>query len=593
MILQELSNLYNRLAADPGSGVPLLGWSSEKVSFGIMLAEDGRVQSVVPYSSGTGKNASNYRIMNVPEHAGRSGKNPAPYFLCDTAKYLFAMDEKSGDCRFADSRELHEAVLAQCESAAAYAVLSFFARGPHPEELREADRDALGKGGFAVFCLADTARPVSDDPSVRDAWAAYRSAARTDDVVGFCSVTGERTQLARLFPQVTGLPGAQSSGASLVSYNFSSSESYGKKQAFNTSISKDVAQAAGSALKYLCARKERRISLGDTFIVYWADRSAPIEDSFAFSFLLGMPKGEDEETLHLIQNTFDRLRRGLPIEGAINTNVSYCVLGIAPNNARLAVRFFEQNSLGELAEHLSWYLRDIDMVGVRPASLQQMLSQTAPQGEVDKIPSTILHAAFEAMVKGTMFPVVLRQLVLERMHVDQGRKNKWDLGQRAALLKAYMVRKWRKRGYTPSNEERIDVSLNRENSNEGYLLGRMFAVMARAQRAAVGETNSTIVERYIGSLSTTPNRVFQTLMRGFHTHLSTLKKKMPGLAVNLSKEMDEIVGKMPGDGLVPKALSSDDQCEFFIGYHQEREDLWSNYYSANSEKLTSTEDVEE
>ncbi|OUP09786.1 type I-C CRISPR-associated protein Cas8c/Csd1 [Collinsella sp. An2] len=593
MILRELSNLYSRLTADPDSGVPPLGWSSEKVSFGIMLAEDGRVQSVVPYNSGTDKNASNYRTMNVPEHAGRSGKNPAPYFLCDTAKYFFAMDEKSGDCRFADSRELHETVLAQCESAAARAVLSFFARGPHPEELREADRDALGKGGFVVFCLADTAKPVSDDPLVRDAWSTYRAAAHTDDVVGFCSVTGKRTQLARLFPQVTGLPGAQSSGASLVSFNFPSSESYGKKQAFNASISKDVAQAAGSALKYLCARKERRISLGDTFIVYWADRSAPLEDSFAFSFLLGMPKGEDEETLHLIQNAFERLRRGLPIEGAVDTNVSYCVLGIAPNNARLAVRFFEQNSLGELAEHFSWYLRDIDMAGVRPASLQQLLSQTAPQGDADKIPSTILHAAFEAMVKGTMFPVALRQLVLERMHVDQGSNNKWDLGQRAALLKAYMVRKWRKRGYIPSNEERIDVSLNRENSNEGYLLGRMFAVMARAQRAAVGETNSTIVERYIGSLSTTPNRVFQTLMRGFHTHLSTLKKKMPGLAVSLSKEMDEIVGKMPGDGLVPKALSSDDQCEFFIGYHQEREDLWSNHRTVDSEKLTNTEDVEE
>ena len=593
MILQELSNLYTRLAADPDSGIPPLGWSSEKVSFGIMLTEDGCVQSVVPYSSGTGGSVSDYRIMNVPEHAGRSGKNPAPYFLCDTAKYFFAMDEKGGDRRFADSRELHQSVLAQCESAAARAVLSFFARGPHPEDLREADRDALGKGRFAVLCLADTAKPVSDDPSVKDAWAAYRSAVRADDVVGFCSVTGERTQIARLFPQVTGLPDAQSSGASLVSFNFPSSESYGKKQAFNASISKDVAQAAGSALKYLCARKERRISLGDTLIVYWADRSAPLEDSFAFSFLLGMPKGEDEETLHLIQNAFERLRGGLPIEGSIDTNVSYCVLGIAPNNARLAVRFFEQDNLGKIAEHFSWYLRDIDMVGVRPASLQQMLSQTAPQGEVDKIPSTILHAAFEAMVKETMFPVALRQIVLERMHVDQGKRNKWDLGQRAALLKAYMVRKWRKLGFIPSNEERIDVALNRENSNEGYLLGRMFAVMAHAQRAAVGETNSTIVERYIGSLSTTPSRVFQALMRGFHTHLSALKKKMPGLTVKLSKEMDEIVGKMPGDGLVPKALSSDDQCEFFIGYHQEREDFWASHHTVNSENMINTENVEE
>ena len=590
MILQELNNLYNRLAADPDSGVPPLGWSSEKVSFGILLAGDGRVQSVIPYSSGTDKDALSYRIMNVPEHGGRSGKNPAPYFLCDTAKYFFAMDERAGERRFTDSRILHEAVLANCKSEAARAVLAFFARGPHPEDLREADRDALGKGGFAILCLADTFKAVCEDPLVRDAWAVYRSASCTDDSVGYCSVTGKRTRLARLFPQVTGLPGAQTSGASLVSFNFPSSESYGKKQAFNASISVDVAQAAGSALKYLCAQKNRRITLGDTFIVYWTDRSAPLEDLFAFSFLLGEPRGEDEKTLQLIQNVFERLRKGLPFAEAVDASVSYCVLGIAPNNARLVVRFFERSGLREIAEHFSWYLRDIDMVGVRFAPLQQLLSQTAPQGDSDKIPSTLLHSAFEAMIKGTMFPVALRQLVLERMRADQGRRNKWDLGQRAALLRAYMVRKWRKQGHTPSDEERIDVALNRENSNEGYLLGRMFAVMARAQRFAVGDTNATIVGRYIGSLSATPNRVFQTLMRGFHTHLSTLKKKMPGLAVNLSKEMDEIIGKMSGSGQVPKTLSPDEQCEFFIGYHQEREDLWSNRHVADNEEPT---DVEE
>lgn len=69
------------------------------------------------------------------------------------------------------------------------------------------------------------------------------------------------------------------------------------------------------------------------------------------------------------------------------------------------------------------------------------------------------------------------------------------------------------------------MALNRENSNEGYLLGRMFAVMAHAQRAAVGETNSTIVERYIGSLSTTPSRVFQALMRGVSHASFSLKEK--------------------------------------------------------------------
>lgn len=593
MILQGLCDLYERLAEDPFSGIAPVGWSSEKVAFGIMLSDDGVVQSVIPFSSGEGKNLKKFRIISVPEHAGRSGKSPKPYFLCDTAKYFFAMDEKSGEKRFADSRKLHEDVLRRCSGKAAKAILAFFARGPHPDELRDADREGLEKGGFAVLCSSDTYDPLSNDDEIREAWSRYRSASADDEVIGCCSVTGKRAPLARLFPMVAGLPGAQSSGASLVSFNFQASESYGKKQTYNASISQDAATASGSALKYLLSDRSRRISLGDTFVVFWADRSAPFEDRTVFSMLLGAPKAEDEETLQRIQNVFERLRSGMPTEDMLDGDITYDILGVAPNAARLSVRFFEQDRLGDIAENVGWYLRDIAMVGVKPTSLHHLLCQTAPSGKEDKIPSTFLHSCFEAMIRGTMFPFALRQLLLERLRSDHGTKNRWDLGQRAALLKACLVRTWRKQGYVPTDEERIDVSLNRENANEGYLLGRMFAVMARAQLGAVGDTNATIVERYIGSISTTPNRVFQTLMRGFHTHLSTIHKKRPGLAVVLSREMDEIIGGMSGVDAVPSTLSSDEQCEFYIGYHQERQVLWASKREVNESADNGNDAIEE
>ncbi len=172
---------------------------------------------------------------------------------------------------------------------------------------------------------------------------------------------------------------------------------------------------------------------------------------------------------------------------------------------------------------------------------------------------------------------MLEQLVRARMRADHAARNAGDLGLRAAILKASLVRRQRKAGIVLSDKERIDVALNRENTNMGYLLGRLFAVLERAQEGAIEGANATIRDRYIGAASTTPARVFQILVSGCQAHLAALRKEPDKcwLAAMLEKEFDEIIGcQFSGDGDFPVVLTADDQGRFFIGYYQERVALW-------------------
>lgn len=588
MILQELNNYYERLLADPERDVPARHWSIEKAAWELVLSHDGKLLGAYPLTDGEGKEMRRFISLRVPEHATRSGTGMLPFFLCDNAAYMLGYDEKRGPEKLAAARTLHESVLGGCEDEGAYAVLRFFERDDRDADLDEDTRTELTEGGgFAVFRLDGDRCRLHERPAVASAWTAHCDAKAVGEVVGQCAVTGEEGPLARLFPQVTGVPGAQSAGASLVSFNLQSFESYGKSQAYNASISERVAFNAGSALRQLCADRTHRVRVGETTVVFWADRPAPLEDEIVL--MMFDPdeldrRAEDAAVVERVHNAFESMERGLPLQG-VETETRYFVLGLAPNAARLAVRFFETSTLGRMAENFGAYLRDVSMADVRARSLRTLLLQTAPMGAADQLPSTLVNGCMDAMLTGRAFPQALYYAVLSRLRSDHARRNSWDMGQRAALLKACLVRRARL-GAERANEQdgavRVDderglkVYLDKERANRGYVLGRLFAVMEHTQRSALGEVNATIRDRYIGAASTTPARVFPHLLHNTQNHLAKLRKFNPGLNVKFEKANDEIMGLLEGPELFPKTLDAEDQGEFFVGYYQQRVDLWKS-----------------
>lgn len=599
MIIKNLYDLYKRYVEDPEmqDKVPLEGMSRENVKWELIISESGELVNIVSLSHGDGKEANQSQEILVPEHDGRSGTKPKPYFLCDTAAYFLGMadvskaknkheaekiQEKAWKKREA-SKDYHLKVLCDCNDVAAEAVVKFFSCNVLQEgKFNDLLRDITARDNI-VFALKDSADNVvcvHERTAIIDAWNSYRRASGNDLTTDQCSITGKIEPLARLFPQVTGFAGAQSSGASLISFNCDSFNSYGKTQAYNASISERVAFGAGTALKMLLSNPERKVGLGNTTFTFWSDRPSPSEDNLFTQFLSewgGSKVAEDPAIVDRLHAAIEGIKQGHPLGRDFNPDVRYYVLGISPNAARLSIRFFETATLGEVARRYGQYLRDIDMVGIKTKSLFQLIRQCAVQGKDKNIPSTLVNPCMQAMLTGSRFPRSLLSTLLSRMRADHGSNNSFDMGQRTSLIKAYLVRARRFSGVISTRESEIDVALNRDNNSAGYLLGRLFAVMERAQSGALGNTNATIRDKYIGSASVTPARVMPTLMHGCQNHLSNLRKKSPGLNAILEKELDEIAGRELSDNPYPKTLSMEDQGEFFIGYYQERVYLWTSH----------------
>ena len=365
MIVKDLYDLYERYAADSQmqGKVPPKGMSREEVEWELVLSESGELVNVIPLSHGDGKGSNRYQTMLVPEHPGRSGKNPPPYFLCDTAVYLLGMADISkakdeseavkAQERWEVSRDYHLSILSSCEDVAAQAVMGFFSR----HILKERENDGLLRDVAAsdklIFALKDSNGnivPIHESKAIMDAWESSRVSASADEpcISGQCSVTGKAAPLARLFPQVTDVAGAQSSGASLISFNRDSFNSYGRTQAYNASVSQRVAFGAGTALKMLLSDPERKIRLGATTFTFWSDRPSPDEDNLFIRFFGGGDKNdtaEDSATVTRVRDAIKGIKSGHPLRANFNPDVRYYVLGISPNAARLSVRFFETSTL--------------------------------------------------------------------------------------------------------------------------------------------------------------------------------------------------------------------------------------------------------
>src|SRR5699024_6157393 len=150
-----------------------------------------------------------------------------------------------------------------------------------------------------------------------------------------------------------------------------------------------------------CADREHRVRVGETTVVFWADRPAPAEDLVMLGMLDPdeLDRAEDQNAVQEVRAALESMERGLPLTG-VDAETRYFVLGLAPNAARLAVRFFETSTLGRMAENFGAYLRDVSMADVRARSLRTLLLQTAPMGSADQLPSTLVNGCMEAMLTG-------------------------------------------------------------------------------------------------------------------------------------------------------------------------------------------------
>ena len=607
-VLASLVRAYERMP-----DAPPFGYSSERIGVVISLNEDGSVAHVIDWRETEGKRRVG-RMMEVPQPVKRTA-GIAANFLWDKTSYALGLTAGSGKRLAAEHAAfvaLHDEVLANSGDTGLSALLAFLHKDQSHVTAYPGWNDELMDLNVA-FCLETERRQnilLHDRMAAREIWQ-HLGEQETGEPVA-CLVTGRSAFPSRLHPSIKGVWGAQSSGAAIVSFNLDAFTSYGHEQGANAPVSPHAAFAYTTALnRFLATGSGHRLQIGDTSIVFWADAEDAEIASLAEAMASGMLEPGEEagfvaderdkvtaSSAQTVGNQLERLRKGVPlaeIEPRLTTGVRFFVLGLAPNAARLSVRFYFEDTFGAFAENYRRYVQDVSLhpeprAGVS-LSLRGFALRTAPalndaagksRFDRDAVSPLLAGELLRSILTGGRFPLSLLAVLLMRVRTDQYLDH-----MRVALIKGVLVRNMRL-------EQRLPIALN-GTTREDYLmlpdpddpdsarrLGRLFAIVERIQLAALGsEVNATIKDKYLGAAVATPAQIFPRLLINAEQH--HLKRLRNGhsdakwikdadharrVAASLTRRMGELWAGFENG--VPAQQDNQQQGRFLVGYYQER-----------------------
>lgn len=584
MILGELVGYYQRKAASDPNAIAPEGWIRRPVDYFVVLSRTGECLDIAENFQPQGKRkvAKDELVPSIGKQSLKhtnSGKDAN--LLWDYAGFSLGYGAKGKsklahfvaeiDRRFAGVEDealvaLRAFLLSLSEGDVLIPLLERF----QLQEVFEAREPVV-----AFRWQPDAGIAIHHRPTLVRAYA-NSSAASTAAVFGNCLVSGRSdVPIALNETVVKGVKGAQTSGANIVSYNKRSFESYGKRERAgeNSPIGADASFAYTTALNHLLRfDSSQRIQVGDATTVFWADGDTAFEDDFAAFF--DEPKKENADPdrgTRAVAALLESVKQG--VGPVLDDKSRFFVLGLAaPSLSRISVRFWHATTVARMAGRIVQHFQDLEIdhhPDAKPfLSIKTLLTATAAQGESDNIPPNLGGELMRAILQGLPYPETLFSGAIRRIRAEQSAKDK-RTGKtlmnvtyaRAAILKACLNCK------RNPNEKEIAVSLDKDNMNPGYRLGRLFAVLERIQEEASPGVNATIRDRYYGAFSATPASVFSTLMRMKNHHLAKLDN--PGRHANLEKLIGEIVHGLSADG-PPAHLSLPDQGRFAIGYYHQR-----------------------
>ncbi|TWT35609.1 CRISPR-associated protein (Cas_Csd1) [Posidoniimonas corsicana] len=571
MILRALNAYYERLLADPDSGVAEYGFSRQQISFCVVIDADGTLHEVQDARQPDAKGRNRHRSVVVPGNSKPSGSGINPCFLWDNAAYMLGYrpddpkPERTAEA-FAAFRQRHLDAEPQVNDSQFSAVCRFLEAWDPTKAIDQPALVELGTG-FGVFKIRNTLPYVHHAAPVRDWWLKQFAEEETAEVgtLGQCLVTGEVAPIARLHePKIKGVYGGQSSGAALVSFNLDAFDSYGKKQSVNAPVSEQAAFRYCTALNRLLDRSAgRRLSVGDTSVVFWTAAPSPAED-FIEQLFNPSTKTEDDTQLSEVHDLIDAIANGSFPPKFKDPNTPFYVLGLAPNAARISVRFWHESTLGDFLANLGKHFKDLEIChGPKDQPhppLWRLIGETAR--EAKEVPDLLEGALLRAILTGRPYPQMFYAALLRRVRADCEVRY-----VRAAAIKACLNRNTRN-NIQPLAQELL-MSLDPERTEEAYQLGRLFAELEKTQEDALPGINDTIKDRYFGAASATPGSVFPRIIRMNQHHLGKLEK---GARTYHERRIQEITGRING---FPSHLNLQQQGLFAIGYYHQRQDIFT------------------
>jgi len=578
MILQSLYSYYQRKAALDVNSIAPEGFEHKEIPFVIVINEQGKFVDLQDTRELDGKKLRAKSYL-VPQGAKKTSGIQSN-LLWDNNEYVLGIsfrDDPEGKIQ-----ERHKAFCTLLtdffgsvpENESIQSVLSFLGSEEEKNKLQNNTvwpKIAAEKGGNFTFRMEGDNEIIAAKVTVQSALR-QTSAVAPDRI---CLVTGDKSEIERLHPSIKGVWGAQTSGANIVSFNARSYESYGYEntQGLNSPVGTQAAFAYTTALNVLLGKdSKQRVQVGDASTVFWAENPTPFENFFGD--LITDPKDDPDRHVKAVETLYKSARSGeRPVTDDENTK--FYILGLAPNAARIAVRFWYVATIAEISGHILQHYDDMEIchsTNQHPyLSLLCLLSSIAVQEKSENIPPNLAGDIMRAIISGTPYPATLLQTATRRNRASQ------DVHYpRAALIKACLNRSNR---YYNKYERELTMALDPENTNIGYNLGRLFAVLEKIQEEANPSLNATIRDRYYGAASSTPISVFSTLMKLKNHHLSKLDNK--GRAHNFEKEIAEIMSNIE---VFPNILKLDDQGRFAVGYYHQRQKFFTKKSNPLEEK---------
>ena len=561
MILKALYDYYNRC-----DNLPAKGMEVKEIGFLIVLSPEG--QFLRFEDCRTGKDSS--RVYLVKKHVGRSSVAVANY-LYDNSSYVLGFSDKSSEkdqLYFDTFREKVDSIAELYPDNKDIKAIQSFYRNSREKIIEIVSQDPLWedikknlskKYSTFSFRIEGDLKIVAEKKEVLQLEECDTSDAKLCLVTGEYGVPVDTTT-------ATMIPGSQAT-AKLVAFQVNSGyDSYGKSKCGNAPISENAEFAYTTALNSLLQKGSRnKFSLGSRTFVFWASNNneASLEAEDSLFDLLGFSEEVNDDpnaNIMKVRKVFESIYSGVLKTGLDD---KFYILGLAPNSARIAVVYWSETTLKDFAEKILRHFSDMEIHDTRKdkkpyMGIREILSSVTLGGKMSDATPNLPEAVVKSIFQGLPYPATLYSACIRRIRAEQ----KLTI-TRAAIIKAYLNRQ-------NNNSKKIDIMLDKGNTNQGYLCGRLFAVLDKIQEDA--NNISSIRERYMNAASATPSSVFATILNLSVHHSEKLDDSR---RIYFEKLKQEIIEKLPANGF-PAHLDLQDQGRFFVGYYHQRQDFFTS-----------------
>ena len=553
MILKALYDYYNRC-----DNLPAKGLEEKEIGYLIVIKDDGsflRLESRMKDK----KQASRFLVLQTVK---RSGKKFVPNYLWDNIEYILGGPGSSDEKKHTFIKMVSDLSELKPDSKTIAAIKEFYANDKVNVSVVKEDPlwSEMQKSNKNISFLIEGETKIAAEN--KDVWnlVLYQ---KSNDIQKHCLVSSEKGYVARLHSTIK----LTKDTGPIVSFQKGMGyDSYGKEQAYNAPISEEAEFAYTTALNSMLQKGSRnKFMLGTRTFVFWASNNneASKETEESLFDLLGFSEDTNDDpnaNLMKVRKVFESIYSGT-LETGLDDK--FYILGLAPNSARIAVVYWSETTLKDFAGKILKHFSDMEIQDTRKdkkpyMGIREIISSVTLGGKMSDATPNLPESVVKSIFQGLPYPQTLYSACLRRIRAEQ----KLTI-TRAAIIKAYLNRQ-------SNNNKKIDIMLDKDNNNQGYLCGRLFAVLDKIQEDA--NKISSIRERYMNAASSTPSAVFATILNLSVHHSEKLEE---GRRIYFEKLKQEILDKVSADGF-PTHLDLQDQGRFFVGYYHQRQDFFTS-----------------